>query len=229
MTLSEMDEWFDHYLPAVPSRPGETSPCWIGRMKTPGRSQHNPPFYWLARAFDAVEADGATETMHARMVTAHGPEECDGTRDDNAQRVLSEICAYAWTVKHLGSPVIEPVAEAALAAAPSAAIGQPRVRFHLPPHDMYVLPTRLRPETNVREILDDIVAEAHAAADALPHGRGLMYLDMWYGRMYPANPGYDLDLTEPVQAVLRQVTAELHLGHVFTRPFQWGNPVATSY
>ena len=219
----EMPEWLQHYLPSIPPMWGEGSTCGIERMKT-RRAEHNPPFYWLGRALDLVEADGASQVMRARLLAAHGDEVCHrGERDDAAQRVLSEACAFAWTHTHLGVPTIE-------AAAPGADIERDRIRLAVPDHETYVLPARLRVANAMRPIFDDIADEAQLAADLLPRVSGrLLYLDMWYGREYPNSVGYDLDLTEPVQAALRHYCSEQHIGHVFTRPFQWGNPVETHY
>ena len=218
-----MAGWFQHYLPAIPAGWGEGSPCWISRMKTRG-AEHNPPFYWLGRALDIIDAAGAGETMRARLEVAHGPDACGGDEhDDRVQGVLSEACAFAWTHTHIGAPMIE-------VAATGTSIERDRIRLSVPDHETYVLPARLRPTSSGRGVFDDIAEEALIAADVLPASRGrLLYLDMFYGRQYPQSVGYDLELTEPVQAALRHYCAEVHIGHVFTRPFQWGNPVEVSY
>lgn len=218
-----MANWLHRYLPAIPPGFGEGSPCWIARMKTRS-AEHNPPFYWLGRALDLVAEGGGAEVIRARLEHAHGGDACDGDEhDDRAQRVLSEACAFGWVSTHLGVPTIEP-------AAFDASIERDRIRLVVPPLDIYVLPARLRPTSRGREIFDDIAEEAEAASDLLPRARGrLLYLDMFYGRQYPASVGYDLELTEPVVSALRHYCGEVHVGHVFTRPFQWGNPVVTHY
>jgi hypothetical protein len=223
MTEMEMAGWLQHYLPAIPPGFGEAAPCWIARMKTRS-AEHNPPFYWLGRALDLVAAGGATEVMRARLEFAHGADACEGDEhDDRVQRVLSEACAFGWTSKHLGVPTIE-------AAAFGGDVERERIRLVVPELDIYVLPARLTVDARGRALVDDIAEEALAAADLLPRARGrLLYLDMYYGRQYPSNVGYDLELTEPVQAALRHYCGEVHVGHVFTRPFQWGNPVETHY
>ncbi len=221
--MMRMAHWLQQYLPAIPAGFGEGSPCWISRMKTRS-AEHNPPFYWLGRALDIIDADGAGEVMRARLESAHGPEACAGDEhDDRVQRVLSEACAFGWTSTHLGTPTIEP-------AAFGGAVERDRIRLVVPALDIYVLPARLPVDARGRAIFDDIAEEALAAADLLPQARGrLLYLDMYYGRQYPSNVGYDLELTEPVQSALRHYCGEVHVGHVFTRPFQWGNPVETHY
>lgn len=223
MTEMEMAGWLQHYLPTIRPGFGEDSPCWIARMKTRS-AEHNPPFYWLGRALDLVAAGGASDLVRARLEHAHGVDACAGDEhDDRAQRVLSEACAFGWVSKHLGVPTMEP-------AAFDTSAERDRIRLVVPSLDIYVLPARLRPTSRGRELFDDIAEEALAAADLLPRARGrLLYLDMFYGRQYPANVGYDLELTEPVLAALRHYCGEVHVGHVFTRPFQWGNPVETHY
>ena len=218
-----MAGWLQHYLPAIPPGFGEAAPCWIARMKT-RRAEHNPPFYWLGRALDIVDAGGEEQTIRARLEAAHGPDGCAGDeRDEQAQRVLSEACAFAWTATHIGAPRIEP-------AVPGTSIARDRVRLHVADHDTYVLPARLRPASSGHGVFDDIAEEALAATDLLPPAAGrVLYVDMWYGRQYPEGVGYHLELTEPVQAALRHYCAEAHIGHVFTRPFQWGNPVEVAY
>ena len=84
---------------------------------------------------------------------------------------------------------------------------------------------------DILALMDSQVAQAAlGGGDLLPDVPGrLLYLDMWYERGYPATVGYDLELTEPIEAALRHYCAEARLGHVFTRPFQWGNPVEAWY
>lgn len=218
-----MAEWLQHYLPAIPPEFGEGLACWVARMKTRS-AEHNPPFYWLGRALDIVAEHGAVEVVRARLEYAHGAGACDGgERDDRAQRVLSEACAFGWVSTHLGAPVIEP-------AALDTPIEAGRIRLAVPSHNIHVLPARLRRTPREDEMAANVAEEAQAAAALLPAAGGrLLYLDTFYGRQYPSSVGYDLDLTEPVVAALRRYCGEAHVGHVFTRPFQWGNPVVTHY
>jgi len=223
MLQKEMAQWFEHYLPAIGPGFGEEWPCWISRMKT-RTAEHNPPFYWLGRALDLMYANGEEAKVRARLHGLHGAEPCDGgSRDELVQRVLSEACAYAWTATHLGVPRIE-------AARPGESIATDPIRFVVGDHDVYVLPARLISRTSARAVIEDVARAARTAGDLLPVGPGrLMYLDMWYERGYPATVGYDLELTEPIEAALRHYCSEVGLGHVFTRPFQWGNPVSADY
>ena len=221
--MAEMGEWLHRYLPAIPPEFGNGSPCWIARMKTRS-AEHNPPYYWLARALDIVHLAGAEETVRARLEAAHDTAACDGgAQDDRAQGVLSEACAFAWTHTHIGVPRIE-------VTTPGASIAADRVRLHVPDHDGYVLPSRLRAPAGGGEAFAGVRREVRAAEEAMPPASGrLLYLDVLYGRTYPQSVGYDLGLTEPVLAALRHACGEAHIGHVLTRPFQWGNPVAAHY
>lgn len=217
-----MGEWLQHYLPAIPPEFGNAIPCWVARMKT-RRAQHNPPFYWLGRALDIVAEAGADDALRARLEAAHGLVTCPGDeRDDRAQAVLSEACGFAWTFTHIGVPRIE--------AAPGGTIERDPVWLHVADHETYVFPARLHPRGHGGDVFANVAALAAEAVDALPEARGrVLYLDMEYAREYPQGAGYDLGLTEPVEAALRHYGGEAHLGHVFTRPFQWGNPVESQY
>lgn len=222
MTEWEMADWLKYFFPAIPPEPPGTR-CWISRMMN-RRAEHNPPFYWLGLALGMVEASGQGELLRARLIAMHGAEMCDGAEpDDRAHGVLSEACAFAWTQRHIGAPRIE-IAEA------GETTDTGRVRLAVPEHDTYVWPARLSQATSLPGIIEEIAQATRTAAATLPAARGrLLYLDTWYGRGYPDMVGYHLDQTEPVQVALRAACAEAHLGHVFTRPFQWGNPVETHY
>ena len=219
-----MGEWLHHYLPAVPPEFGNAGTCWIARMKT-RRAEHNPPFYWLGRALDVVAEAGAHDAMGARLEAAHGDALCspgDG-RDDRVQGVLSEACGFAWTHTHIGTPRIE-------ATTPGGSVEGGPIWLHVPDHETYVFATRLRTGPRGGDLFADVATLAAQADDVLPDAPGrVLYLDMLYSREYPQGAGYDLGLTEPVEAALHHYGGEAHLGHVFTRPFQWGNPVAAHY
>ena len=224
MAAMEMAAWLDRYLPAIaPDRRG-TDGCWIARMKT-REAEHNPPFYWLGRALDAIAEAGEGAAYGLRLEAAHGRGSCGGAgdRDEQAKDVLSEACAFAWTVAHIGPPRFEPAAEGATLE------GGP-LRLYVTAHDAYVVPARLRPQRTMEELIRVIEAHAERAAATLPPARGrILYLDTWIEPRYAQNVGYRLELTEPVQQALRHFAGEAHLGHVLTRPFQWGNPVESSY
>lgn len=227
MLTQEMAQWFDHYLPDIKPGFGEGSPCWISRMKT-RTAEHNPPFYWLGRALDIMYANGEESTVRARLHGLHGAQACNGDgRDELLQRVLSEACAYAWTATHLGVPRVEVTRE-------GDSIATDPIRFVIGDREVgdevYVMLARLRARSSTAEVVADVAEVTRMTVDRLPAARGrLMYLDMWYERGYPATVGYDLELTEPVQAALRHDCDDAQLGYVFTRPFQWGNPVSAHY
>ena len=221
MPTMEMAGWLKHFFPEVPVEPPGT-PCWVARMMN-RRAEHNPPFYWLVLAMEAMVDSGLEDLLRTRLRHAHGIEECDGTKDEATHHVLTEACAFAWTQRHVATPTVQP-------AEPSGDLAHDRVRLAVPAHDLYVLTARLRQAPSMEALLEDLAATTRIAGALLPPARGrVLYLDTWWERGYSERVGYHLEMTEPVQAALRRGCAEAHLGHVFTRPFQWGNPVETHY
>lgn len=225
MTAREMGPWLRHYFPDIrPSSGWGGDPCWIAFMMTRD-PEHNPPFYWLGRALDAVADGGDGDLFRARLLAAHGPQPCLGhpSRDDDAQDVLSEATAYAWTAANIGAPVVEPAHE-------GSSLESGPIRLHVPEHSAYVAPERLRPRRTLQDVMQAIGSHAEAASHRLPHAPGrILYLDTWHEQSYAQSVGYRLELTEPLQQALRHFAAEFGLGHVLTRPFQWGNPVEAWY
>lgn len=224
----EMAGWLQTLLPGItPAGWGSGDSCWIAFMMT-RESEHNPPFYWLGRALDEVEVGGAIDVIAARLVTAHGARACGGQSDadERAQDILSEACAYAWTVTRLGRATFE-------AGPGEAATGEstaPPIRIAVPEYGAYVLPRRLQPVNSLQRVMEGIGEQTAGAARLLPEGaRGIVYLDCWHQQQYAQNLGYRLELTEPLQHGLRHFAAEHGIGHVLTRPFQWGNPVEATY
>ena len=228
----------DRLFPAIAAQPlrgpgTSAGHCWIALAKSQGE-EHHPPFYWLGRALDAVDDSADVARFTARLVAAHGAERCAGDGDEAVQDVCSEASAFAWAAAHLGPPRFEPAVE-------GASIEAGRLRIHVAAHDAYVLPVRLRPAPGAEPLRRGVhppdAAIARAAADhvreaaaLLPPARGrIVYVDTWIVEMYAQNVGYRLELTEPVEEALRETAAALHLGHVLTRPFQWGNPVIAWY
>jgi len=219
----EMADWLQTLLPGIPPAGWHGDPCWLAFMMT-RESEHNPPFYWLGRALDEVEAAGALDTVRSRLHAAHRDEPCEGRGDldEQAQDVLSEACAFAWAVTRLGPAAFEAASSDDPAHAP--------VRVAVAAHTAYVIPRRLRPVNSLQRVMQGIAEQAAAAARLLPEGaRGIVYIDVWHQQQYAQNLGYRLELTEPLQHGLRHFAAEYGLGHVLTRPFQWGNPVEAWY
>ena len=220
----QMGPWLRHFFPAIPPEPGNDVMCWIARMQT-RPIEHNPPFYWIGRALNIVADAGAEETLAARLLAAHGNAVCEPRtpNDDRAQGVLSEACAFAWTHTHIGTPSIE-------LATPGGALDRDPVRLHVADVDTHVAPLRLKVGASGGEVTDDIAQLTSTALERFSGTRGrVLYLDMQHAREYPQNAGYALDLTEPVEAALHHHGGLAHIGHVFTRPFQWGNPVVAHY
>lgn len=213
--------WLDAYLPLVDAADWGEDDCWGALAKTRD-AEHNPPIYWLGRALEAVESAGAVDLMRRRIHATHGEYSCGGRgiADQALQDVMTEMCAFAWATAHLGTPefrLTEGGDHAPLLIA-------------VPAVEAYVAPERLRPQRDLQSVVYAIGDHAARADARLPEGRSrILYLDVWHQPMYAQNLGYRLELTEPLQHAIRHFAAEHALGHVLTRPFQWGNPVEAWY
>ena len=97
----------------------------------------------------------------------------------------------------------------------------------VPSHDAVVAPRRIHPQESMNETLEVIAGFVEESAAALPDAAGrILYLDTYLNlRFYAQDLGYRLELTEPLIATVRHFAADAQIGHVLTRPFQWGNPV----
>lgn len=225
--VREMADWLRLTFPDIPPALGwGGDPCWVAFMMTRD-SEHNPPFYWLGRALDTVEASGARDLFGERLRAAHGAAHCEGEgdRDERVQDVLSEACAYAWATEHLGHVEVDPATAAA-----TEEVGP--IVLHVPSAHTWVAPRRLRGVPTMERLVYQVAAVAEAATQAIPqdeHAGRILFADIWHERMYAQNVGYRIDLTEPVQAALRHFAAEHRMGYVLTRPFEWGRPVEASY
>lgn len=229
--MREMADWLRLTFPSIPPAMGwDGDPCWVSFMMTRD-AEHNPPFYWLGRALDVVEAAGATDLFGERLRSAHGAEHCQGTddRDERVQDVLSEACAFAWATEHLGPVDVDPASASA-----TEEVGP--ILLHVPSANAWVAPRRLRGVPTMERLMYQVAAVAETAAKALPeatsdHGPGgrIVYADIWHERMYAQNVGYRIDLTEPLQGAVRHFAAEHRLGYVLTRPFEWGRPIEAWY
>ena len=138
--------------------------------------------------------------------------------EQQMEDVFSEACAFAWVAQHLGTP--EFVEE------PSG-----RMCISVPDHDVVIAARRLHPQESLDEVAQAVGQFAVEAASDLPQAAGrILYADTYLNlRFYAQDVGYRLELTEPVIAALRHFAGERDLGHVLTRPFQWGNPVDVAY
>lgn len=215
----EMAAWLRDYFPEIAPADWhwDRSTCWVAFMMT-REAEHNPPFYWLGRALDVAAAHGASDTFRDRLLAAHGASECQGgsAEDQRAQDVLSEACGYAWTVQHLGKPRLLD--------------SQHGLLLTVDAHSTTVAVRRFRPVQRMDQLLE-LVAEytGEATIDLPADGGRILYVDAFHEQGYAHSVGYHLDLTEPVEDLLKDLAAEAQLGYVLTRPFQWGNPVASWY
>jgi len=213
----DIGAWFELIFPEITAdpRPGTPFPAHI---KTRG-PEHNPPLFWLGRALDAVEQagqiDGFIEMTHEAL---GDPSAYDWDTEQRVQDVFSQACAFAWSAAHLGPPEFS-----------SAADGTPTIL--VPAHDAVVAPRRIHPQESMDEILSEIAGFVEEAGEALPEAAGrILYLDTYLNlRFYAQDLGYRLELTEPLIATVRHFAGDAQIGHVLTRPFQWGNPVDSWY
>jgi hypothetical protein len=213
----DIGPWLERIFPEVEPDPYPGAP-WVAHVKT-RTPEHNPPLFWLGRALDAVELGGAIEVFSERARRALGdPRAVSWETDQAVQDVFSEACAYAWAAAHLGPPEFSEAADGA-------------VCVNVPAHQAVVAPHRIHPQRDLDDVLRSVAGFAAEAAERLPEVAGrIVYVDTYLNlRFYAQDVGYRLELTEPVAAVLRHVAAEHQLGHVLTRPFQWGNPVDSEY
>jgi hypothetical protein len=218
----EVAERLRGHVPEIaPSYGWGGDPCWLAWALTQS-AEHNPPFYWLGRAFDIADAEGAGDLFGERLRIAHGTQSCEGRgeADERAQDVLTEVCAYAWATVSLGDVTVEPASE-------GAEVTSGPVRLHVPNAGTWVAPRRLRPQRTLEQVMYQVGALAEDAARSLPttpsdDTHGVLYVDVWHERRYAQSVGYRLELTEPVQAAVRHFALEHGLGYVLTRPFEWG-------
>lgn len=226
---TEMADWLRRFFPSIAPGSEWGDPCWIAFMMTRD-AEHNPPFYWLGAAFDIVEEAGAADLFGERLRSAHGAAHCggEGDRDERAQDVLSEACAYAWATERLGVVDVDPATAAATEQVGPIVLRVPEARA-------LVAPRRLRGVQTMERLVYQVAGVAEEAARALPErdergevGR-ILFADIWHERMYAQNVGYRLELTEPLQGALRHFAGEYGMGFVLTRPFEWGRPIEASY
>lgn len=214
----DIGPWLDRIFPEVEPDPRPNSPSWVARIKTRG-PEHNPPLYWLGRALDLVEEHGGYEEFEARARAAlvH-PHRATWESEQAMEDVFSEACAFAWASQHLGAPKF---------------VGEPggAMCIAVPDHDAVIAARRLHPQESLQDVLNAVAGFAAEADQTLPQGAGrILYVDTYLNlRFYAQDVGYRLELTEPLIAALRHFAGERDLGHVLTRPFQWGNPVDVAY
>jgi len=220
----EPSDWLREQFPEVaPSFGWGGDPCWLawGLTQT---AEHNPPFYWLGRAFQIADAAGQMDVFGERMRTAHGAASCgaQGDRDDRLQDVLTEVCAFAWASERIAPPEVEPAVEGATQAAGP-------IRLTLPGRDAVVFPRRLRPQNTIERIVQQVAGIADDVARTTSETSTVLYLDVWHERRYAQSVGYRFELTEPVREATRHFATEFGMGFVLTRPFEWGRALEESF
>jgi hypothetical protein len=214
----DIGPWLDRIFPEVEPDPRPGGPSWVARIKT-RTPEHNPPLYWLGRALDLVEEHGGYEAFETRARSALvDPHRATWESEQQMEDVFSEACAFAWASQHLGLPEFQGQEDGSM-------------RIAVPAHDAVVAPRRLHPQESLEGVMEAVARFASEADDALPQAAGrILYVDTYLNlRFYAQDVGYRLELTEPVIAAIRHFAGERDLGHVLTRPFQWGNPVDAAY
>lgn len=217
-TGREIAEHLAAIFPAIAPSFMRGGGCWVSWALTQG-PEHNPPMYWLGRAFDVLAASPeatALARFASQLRAAHGDDACAGDeRDGRLQDVLTEMCAFAWAEEHLGrTEVIE-----------ASRDGRSETLIHVPATDTTVVPRRLRPEQTMEQVMQQVARHAEESAAALDSGRGILYLDIWHERRYAQSIGFRFEITEPVRMAVRHFAPEHGLGYVLTRPFEWGRPL----
>jgi len=214
----DIGPWLDRIFPEVEPDPRPGGPSWVARIKT-RTPEHNPPLFWLGRALDIVEEHGRFEQFEARARAAlvH-PNRATWETEQHIEDVFSEACAFAWAAQHLGTPrfVEEPSGAMCIA---------------VPDHDAVIAARRVHPRESLEDVLQAVAQFAIDADSELPQAAGrILYVDTYLNlRFYAQDLGYRLELTEPLIAALRHFAGERDLGHVLTRPYQWGNAVDAAY
>lgn len=220
----EPSDWLREQFPEVsPSFGWGGDPCWLawGLTQT---AEHNPPFYWLGRALEIVDAAGQMGVFGERMRAAHGDTSCgaQGDHDSHLQDVLTEVCAFAWASERIATPEVEPAAEGAtLTAGP--------ILLRIRGVDAVVAPRRLRPQNTIERVMQQAAGIADEVARTASALHTILYLDVWHERRYAQSVGYRFELTEPVREATRHFATEFGLGYVLTRPFEWGRALEESF
>lgn len=220
----EPSDWLREQFPEVsPSFGWGGDPCWLawGLTQT---AEHNPPFYWLGRALEIVDAAGQMGVFGKRMRAAHGDTSCgaQGNHDSHLQDVLTEVCAFAWASERIATPEVEPAAEGAtLTAGP--------ILLRIRGVDAVVAPRRLRPQNTIERVMQQAAGIADEVARTASALHTILYLDVWHERRYAQSVGYRFELTEPVREATRHFATEFGLGYVLTRPFEWGRALEESF
>ena len=217
MRQMDIGPWLERIFPEIEADPQPGTP-FPAHIKTRG-PEHNPPLFWLGRALDAVEDAGQIDGLIERARQAVGdPGAYDWETEQRVQDVLSQACAFAWSAARLGPPEFREGEDGTLIIEVAA-------------HDAVVAPRRLRPQESMDDVLSTVSGFVEEAGAVLPEAAGrILYLDTYLNlRRYAQDVGYRLERTEPLIATVRHFAGDAQIGHVLTRPFQWGNPVDSWY
>ena len=221
----EMSQWLEYLFPDIHPGMYDQDGCWIAFMMT-RETEHNPPFAWMARAFDAVYQHGGLAELQDRMVEAHGRLSCNGdhSKDEAIQALVSETCAMAWCVRAFGMNIL-PTSNEQINRASKYGNW---IVSEMENFDFGVHVVRLKPVRTLQEIWQQVVNSVEETKSTKPVGIGsaYIYLDIWHdGPGYAYGVGYNIEVTQPIIDALTMYAGESDLGYILTRPFQWGNPI----
>ena len=95
----EMSEWLTLLFPEIRPAFIADDGCWIASMMTRS-ADHNPPWAWIGRSFDAVSEKGGFTRLQERMIEMHGDRSRGGQEvfDEAARLLVSATCATAWSL-----------------------------------------------------------------------------------------------------------------------------------
>ena len=101
----------------------------------------------------------------------------------------------------------------------------------VPEFNTTIVPKRIRHVRHFKDIVDDISNFVTDVQQLFTNEQTKIgYLDTYLNLdWYAQDLGYRLELTEPLVGALKNFTGDQDLRFVLTRPFQWGNPVASWY
>ena len=221
----EMSQWLRCLFPDIQPAMYDQDGCWIAFMMT-RETEHNPPFAWIARAFDAVYQNGGLPELQHRMFQTHGSFSCSGdySKDEAIQVLITETCAMAWSMKAFGMDTLP---------TPHKQIDRQKeygnwIVSKIENFDFGIHVIRLKPVRTLQEIWQQVIDAVEQTKLTKPEGISstYLYLDIWHdGPGYAYGVGYNIDVTQPIIDALAMYAGESGLRYILTRPFQWGNPI----
>ena len=214
----DIQDWLDVIYPEVSPDLDPRAP-FIAHIKT-RTPEHNPPLFWLGCALDEISATNEMDTFIKKARNAIGDlHDFSWNNEQACLDVFSQACAFAWASKNLSKPQFMEQRNGEYAC------------IFVPDYNATIVPKRIRHVRHFKDIVEDISSFVndvqHLFTDEYTK---IGYLDTYLNLdWYAQDLGYRLELTEPLVGALKNFTGDQDLRFVLTRPFQWGNPVASWY